>query len=138
MICIPCFYGRPLLVFTSNHYSCMYATRLCLCGTVCALIGCVHPMMLTCPGHTVDGGWSSWSPCSVSCGGGVRARNCSNPTPAHGGKPCSGDATETCNTQLCPGMSGCCLCVGGTQLLQKFPNRNLHVNALNVVVFILF
>lgn len=53
------------------------------------------------------GDWSSWSQCSASCGGGneVRSRNCSNPAPSHGGKPCAGDPTQsqTCANTTCPG-----------------------------------
>lgn len=57
----------------------------------------------------VDGQWSNWSnwgPCSKTCNYGVRTRSrtCNNPAPAHGGKPCQGDANhqESCNLQKCP------------------------------------
>uniref|UniRef100_A0A3B3UD74 Thrombospondin-2-like n=1 Tax=Poecilia latipinna TaxID=48699 RepID=A0A3B3UD74_9TELE len=50
--------------------------------------------------------WSEWSQCSTSCGGGLisRRRECSNPAPQNGGKPCAGEATdyEACNKQPCP------------------------------------
>ncbi|XP_043457395.1 A disintegrin and metalloproteinase with thrombospondin motifs 16 [Prionailurus bengalensis] len=55
-------------------------------------------------GHWSD--WSSWSPCSRTCGGGVshRDRLCANPKPSHGGKFCEGSARtlRLCNSQKCP------------------------------------
>ncbi|KAK3092507.1 hypothetical protein FSP39_003791 [Pinctada imbricata] len=57
----------------------------------------------------IDGGWADWgsySACSVTCGGGTqsRSRTCTNPTPQHNGKECSGKDTvsQPCNTQECP------------------------------------
>uniref|UniRef100_A0A8C4X5W9 Sema domain-containing protein n=1 Tax=Erpetoichthys calabaricus TaxID=27687 RepID=A0A8C4X5W9_ERPCA len=57
----------------------------------------------------VDGDWScwsTWSKCSVTCGGGhyMRTRTCTNPAPAYGGDICLGLHTEEalCNTQPCP------------------------------------
>lgn len=50
--------------------------------------------------------WSQWSKCSKSCSGGkkYRMRTCSNPPPSNGGKPCTGNSTETgmCQTIPCP------------------------------------
>ncbi|MEE6465587.1 hypothetical protein FKM82_006602, partial [Ascaphus truei] len=72
---------------------------------------------LQCEGPTIEiancsrnGGWTpwtSWSPCSTSCGIGfqVRQRSCSNPTPRHGGRVCVGQNREEryCNEHLpCP------------------------------------
>ncbi|PFX32412.1 Hemicentin-1 [Stylophora pistillata] len=61
---------------------------------------------LPCP---VDGGWSSfgeWGSCSLTCGGGVqdRQRTCTNPPPAHSGRPCDGSSVETrfCKQFPCP------------------------------------
>ncbi|VDI64388.1 Hypothetical predicted protein [Mytilus galloprovincialis] len=64
----------------------------------------------------IDGGWTSFSKytwnndCSAACGVGVetgyKTRSCSNPTPAYGGKTCSGAATEkasrSCKIKECP------------------------------------
>ena len=48
-----------------------------------------------------------WSPCSVTCGEGVktRARTCGNPAPSNGGKSCVGDIydTQSCNNSICGG-----------------------------------
>eukprot|EP00112_Aurelia_sp_Birch-Aquarium-sp1_P018684 Seg4492.1 transcript_id=Seg4492.1/GoldUCD/mRNA.D3Y31 product=Coadhesin protein_id=Seg4492.1/GoldUCD/D3Y31 len=57
----------------------------------------------------INGGYSNWGaykPCTKSCGGGTktRSRECNNPRPAHGGKKCEGDSSESasCNTTPCP------------------------------------
>ena len=50
----------------------------------------------------VDGGWSKWSKCSASCGGGTQTRTCTNPEPAYGGKDCKGESARDCNTDPCP------------------------------------
>lgn len=64
-----------------------------------------HHRPLACP---VDGewsAWSSWAPCTVPCGRGLktRRRTCTNPAPVNYGKPCSGRALERepCHQQ-CP------------------------------------
>jgi len=50
-------------------------------------------------------GWSDWSRCSSSCGGGQRARERHiSQMPSIGGKPCSSsdkEEIEACNTQAC-------------------------------------
>ncbi|XP_078591867.1 SCO-spondin-like [Branchiostoma floridae x Branchiostoma japonicum] len=58
----------------------------------------------------VDGNWSlwsTWSVCSVPCGGGAqyRHRSCDNPAPANGGQACAGldQESQSCNEQLCTG-----------------------------------
>ncbi|XP_078377130.1 SCO-spondin-like isoform X1 [Oculina patagonica] len=65
----------------------------------------------SCP---VDGGWgdwSNWSACSVSCGPGtsIRSRQCNNPPPGPGGKPCTGlpVSNKPCNEGSCPGSEDC-------------------------------
>ena len=54
--------------------------------------------------HWVDGGFSDWGACSVTCGGGQQTRTCDNPAPAHGGANCVGDLTRACGIDSCPGM----------------------------------
>ncbi len=54
----------------------------------------------------LDGGWSAWSACSASCGGGTQTRTCTEPTPAYGGANCSGAASQACNVQGCPVNGG--------------------------------
>jgi len=96
------------------------------CSTNCS-VGFCCPVGETWDGTTcgapplvpVDGGWSAWSACSISCGTGIQTRTCTNPTPANGGADCSGidggNATQPCtgttctcsgalpaNTELCP------------------------------------
>ena len=60
----------------------------------------------------VDGGlsdWSEWSTCTKSCGTGTttRSKTCTNPTPQHRGKDCTGlgDTKEEkdCNPTQCAG-----------------------------------
>lgn len=59
---------------------------------------------------TVNGAWScwsSWSQCSVGCGGGhyQRTRSCNSPAPSTSGDICIGLHTEEalCNTHPCDG-----------------------------------
>ena len=54
----------------------------------------------------IDGGWSEWSECSASCGGGTQTRTCTNPEPQFGGLDCVGEASQSCNTQSCGGGGG--------------------------------
>ncbi len=57
----------------------------------------------TCPTSDppVNGGWSPWSACSASCGGGIQTRTCTNPIPANGGAACVGTSSQACNTGPC-------------------------------------
>uniref|UniRef100_A0A670ZQI7 Uncharacterized protein n=1 Tax=Pseudonaja textilis TaxID=8673 RepID=A0A670ZQI7_PSETE len=65
-------------------------------------------MFALCP---VDGGftdWTSWSPCSLTCGGlgnMTRTRDCARPKPANGGKDCIGPRMDIkyCQTLDCKG-----------------------------------
>ncbi|XP_031555168.1 uncharacterized protein LOC116292070 [Actinia tenebrosa] len=64
-------------------------------------------MIVHCP---IDGGyssWSSWSPCTKTCGSSSlsqRERACTSPEPRYGGRPCQGDSVQTreCGKQPCP------------------------------------
>eukprot|EP00106_Octopus_bimaculoides_P017440 XP_014784882.1 PREDICTED: A disintegrin and metalloproteinase with thrombospondin motifs 3-like [Octopus bimaculoides] len=51
------------------------------------------------------GSWTSWGPCSVTCGFGARfrQRKCNNPSPAFNGKECEGRVEEfkICKTDVC-------------------------------------
>lgn len=53
------------------------------------------------PCTPVNGGWSDWSACSESCGGGTQTRTCTNPAPSCGGADCVGSSSQDCNTQPC-------------------------------------
>ncbi|XP_026558988.1 hemicentin-1 [Pseudonaja textilis] len=59
-----------------------------------------------CPVNGKWTSWSSWSACTMSCGGGTqqRTRDCSNPPPENGGLRCEGNDLQVdfCNTDLCP------------------------------------
>lgn len=55
----------------------------------------------SCPVTPIAGGWSAWSTCSATCGGGTQTRTCTNPVPANGGASCSGVTLQSCNTQSC-------------------------------------
>ncbi|CAK8674248.1 unnamed protein product [Clavelina lepadiformis] len=59
-----------------------------------------------CPQHGVWGTWAAWTPCSVSCGGGVqfRARMCDDPPPSLHGDPCEGLRYQQreCTRRVCP------------------------------------
>eukprot|EP00756_Hemistasia_phaeocysticola_P019779 Hpha_TRINITY_DN15680_c3_g6::TRINITY_DN15680_c3_g6_i3::g.99988::m.99988 len=54
----------------------------------------------------VNGGWSGWGKCSVTCGGeGTQTRTCTNPAPLWGGSDCSGASSQACNNGDCSGWA---------------------------------
>jgi len=61
----------------------------------------------------INGGWTVWGECSVTCGGGTQTRTCTNPAPAYGGIDCVGDSSQSCNAQSCPGGSVASIGGGG-------------------------
>ena len=61
-----------------------------------------HPLERMMSAAPVNGGWSAYTTCSKTCGGGIQTRTCTNPLPAHGGSSCAGESSQACNTQACP------------------------------------
>jgi hypothetical protein len=57
----------------------------------------------------IDGGWSDWAVCTLSCGGGIQTRTCNSPAPSNGGAMCGGDSSQPCNTQACAPDTTTCL-----------------------------
>ena len=96
----------PMLVIklSSQPVQCMCVGRYaCVCMCVYMYDGARFP---------VDGGYSSWSWCSQTCGGGTQFRFCNNPAPKNGGKPCLAMVeSKACNAQLCSGSFSIVLCV---------------------------
>eukprot|EP01134_Creolimax_fragrantissima_P005257 CFRG5257T1 len=52
-------------------------------------------------GVVVDGGWSEWGACSVTCSFGIQTRTCTNPVPQNGGATCPGAGIRTCTEPPC-------------------------------------
>ena len=95
----------PMLVIQlSQPVQCMCVGRYaCVCMCVYMYDGARFP---------VDGGYSSWSWCSQTCGGGTQFRFCNNPVPKNGGKPCLAMVeSKACNAQPCSGSFSIVLCV---------------------------
>ena len=49
----------------------------------------------------IHGGWGVWNECSVTCGGGIQTRTCTNPRPQNGGSGCVGADTRHCGMLPC-------------------------------------
>ena len=62
---------------------------------------CVQVMKMDC----ILKGWSAWSNCTLSCGGGTRSREpIITGLPRNGGRSCPAARRESCNTLPCPAM----------------------------------
>ena len=77
-----------------------------------SMISCMINLFLIFFSRLVNGGyteWNSWTPCSVTCGRGIKKRQrfCTNPEPAYGGVACghlgSGEEIVQCYDVNCPG-----------------------------------
>ncbi|KAL8603715.1 hypothetical protein ACOMHN_024331 [Nucella lapillus] len=72
-----------------------------------------------CPVEGSWGAWSDFTPCSASCGPGVkrRLRSCDSPAPAYGGRHCQGSAvlSRKCELVKCPQDGGWSLWSGWSQ-----------------------
>lgn len=86
--------GVPFICNCSHRYVGQWCneTHYSICGRRCQGTRC----------YAVNGGWSSWSTCSASCGGGTMYRYCNSPYPSCGGSSCVGASSQACNTQACP------------------------------------
>nr|XP_034330808.1 A disintegrin and metalloproteinase with thrombospondin motifs adt-1-like isoform X3 [Crassostrea gigas] len=116
--------------YCSHYGHCAHSSRQrcsTFLGNICVCEECVHDSecsnfhcqpyhspicknnSCSCKADPVDGIWSqweSWTTCSVTCGHGrqTRERSCTNPAPARGGLPCSGNGSEERN---CSQISSC-------------------------------
>ncbi|XP_054009460.1 uncharacterized protein LOC128892872 [Hylaeus anthracinus] len=101
--------GRHSLTFdcdlfteTFVEYCFVYVSQAITGAMMDVTISCIptFPFQGDAPGW---GPWSSWSPCSSSCFGGIRNRYrfCDTPPPKYGAKFCHGKAVET---ELCGKM----------------------------------
>jgi Spondin-like TSP1 domain len=90
-------------------------------GTACPVLSQSVPCNTqACPVDCQVSGWSGWSGCSASCGGGTQTQTRSvTVNPANGGAACPVlSQSQSCNTQPCtlPNGSGCSVnseCSGG-------------------------
>ena len=89
--------------------------------------------------YVVDGQWSpwgAWSPCTKTCGRGMKTREraCNNPAPAHGGAACVGITidTQACLVQQCPSLSILCRKVK----LQSLTINPCSFEKINLFIFL--
>uniref|UniRef100_U3IN55 Complement component C9 n=1 Tax=Anas platyrhynchos platyrhynchos TaxID=8840 RepID=U3IN55_ANAPP len=84
--CEPCKNGGTLVLIDG--------ACTCMCSSYFKGIACQIPKSTRVEVVT-DGGWSCWSTWSTCINGeSTRTRQCNNPTPQDGGRPCQGEAIE--------------------------------------------
>jgi len=104
--------SSPTDIGGTTSVSVSVCTPACTCASsTCVGSTCIDSVCgTTCSGTkpVVNGVWTDWttfSECSVACGGGTqtRTRTCTNPAPSCGGTTCAGLGIENqeCNTQSC-------------------------------------
>lgn len=137
-LCRSIFSGWNLIFFsyhrtTNKRNSCTVLEKTCV-----ALIQFSFPF-------TVNGGyteWNNWSPCSVSCGKGIKTRQrfCTNPEPAYGGVGCGhlGSAEESlqCYDVNCPSKCYCCWLTAVVYMVQPVLRRNDSFNSGKVILIL--
>lgn len=106
---------------------CVCGVCLCVCVCLCCCLVCAVKGAWSC--------WSTWSQCSVPCGGGhyQRTRSCTNPPPSLRGDICIGLHTEEalCNTHACQGK----LTSGPTASDKpKGPDQSLHMEHASLCI----
>ncbi|XP_028401330.1 A disintegrin and metalloproteinase with thrombospondin motifs 6-like isoform X2 [Dendronephthya gigantea] len=99
------------LYCAKSSYSCSYILSPPADGTRCGeREWCIHGECVDDGSPRINGNWGEWStysPCTRSCGGGTqhRTRQCDNPSPANGGMKCIGSHLSRhvlCNQKPCP------------------------------------
>ena len=86
--------------------------------------------------------WSSWTQCSKTCGGGIKARerSCTNPPQKGNGQSCAGEVEETgaCSENPCPKRKSQ---QGGINFLQcnnQFPKCEIVSFCKMLCTFLIF
>ncbi len=90
---------------------------------IIAIVGAGYYFYSSSQSKKIAGGWSEWSTCSKTCGGGTQTRACNNPSPAAGGSDCVGSISQTCNSQVC--------IVDATNLIPTYSPTNPNYLTIN-------